>query len=137
MSAASLPLPTGAATSAAQTDGTQRVGGTVLVDGSAVTQPVSGPLTNTQLRASAVTVDGSAVTQPVSVASLPLPTGAATEATLTEARKSLNDVGLTAILEREISHLEAENQRLRIQIHQRDVEIYGLRAVAQLVRQSE
>jgi len=36
------------------------------------TQPVSGPLTDTQLRASAV---------PVSAASLPLPTGAATEAT--------------------------------------------------------
>ena len=48
-----------------------------------------------------MTVDGSAVTQPVSAASLPLPTGAATEVTLTEARKSLNDVGLTAILERE------------------------------------
>ena len=37
------------------------------------TQPVSGPLTDTQLRASAV---------PVSAASLPLPTGASTEATL-------------------------------------------------------
>jgi hypothetical protein len=43
------------------------------VDGSAVTQPVSGPLTDTQLRASAV---------PISAASLPLPTGASTEATL-------------------------------------------------------
>ena len=42
----------------------------------------------------------------------------------------------TAILEREISHIEAENQRLRLLIQQRDVEIYGLRAVAQLVRQS-
>ena len=38
-----------------------------------VTQPVSGPLTDTELRASAV---------PVSAASLPLPAGAATEATL-------------------------------------------------------
>jgi hypothetical protein len=66
--------------------------GVVSVDGSAVTQPVSGtfwqatqpvsiaatvavsgPLTDTELRASAV---------PVSVASLPLPAGAATEATL-------------------------------------------------------
>ena len=43
----------------------------------------------------------------------------------------------TVILEREISDLEAENQRLRIQIDQRDVEIYGLRAVAELARQSE
>lgn len=66
--------------------------GVVIVDGSAVTQPVSGtfwqatqpvsiaatvavsgPLTDAQLRASAV---------PISVASLPLPAGAATEATL-------------------------------------------------------
>src|SRR6185437_661685 len=37
------------------------------------TQPVSGPLTDTQLRATAV---------PISAASLPLPTGASTEATL-------------------------------------------------------
>jgi len=37
------------------------------------TQPVSGPLTDTQLRATAV---------PISAASLPLPAGAATEATL-------------------------------------------------------
>ena len=41
----------------------------------------------------------------------------------------------TAILEREISHLAAENQRVRLQIQQRDVEIYRLRAVAQLVRE--
>jgi hypothetical protein len=46
-------------------------------------------------------VDGSAVTQPVSVASLPLPAGAATEATLGEAKSALNDVALTAILERD------------------------------------
>lgn len=41
----------------------------LLVDGSGVTQPVSGPLTDTQLRASAV---------PVSATALPLPAGAAT-----------------------------------------------------------
>ena len=46
------------------------VDGTVGISG---TVPVSGPLTDTELRASAV---------PVSVASLPLPSGAATEATL-------------------------------------------------------
>jgi hypothetical protein len=39
--------------------------------------------------------------QPVSVADLPLPEGAATEATLEIAAGALNDVGLTAILERE------------------------------------
>ncbi len=38
------------------------------------------PLTDTQLRATAVQVDGSGVTQPISAASLPLPSGAATEA---------------------------------------------------------
>lgn len=42
--------------------------------------------------------------QPVSVASLPLPEGAATEATLAAAAESLDDVGLTAILQRE--HVE-------------------------------
>jgi hypothetical protein len=71
------------------------------VDGSAVTQPVSGTfwqatqpvsiagtvtvsgaLTDTQLRATAVPVSGTfwQATQPVSAASLPLPTGAATSA---------------------------------------------------------
>lgn len=51
--------------------------------------PVSGPLTDTELRATAVPVSGPltdtelrATAVPVSAASLPLPTGAATEATL-------------------------------------------------------
>lgn len=46
--------------------------------------PVSGPLTDTQLRSTAVPVSGTfwQTTQPVSADSLPLPTGAATEATL-------------------------------------------------------
>jgi hypothetical protein len=56
----------------------------VLVDVSRVqgTVPVSGPLTDTQLRASAVPVSGAffQATQPISAASLPLPTGAALEA---------------------------------------------------------
>ena len=42
----------------------------------------------------------------------------------------------TTILERETNYLEDENRRLRLQIQQRDVEIYRLRAVAQLVQQS-
>ena len=66
----------------------------VDVDNFPATQPVSGPLTDAQLRASRVPVDGSGVTQPVSVATLPLPIGAAREDTLSE-------VALTAILERE------------------------------------
>jgi hypothetical protein len=79
ISAASLPLPSGAAqehtTAAAPhavrlTDGTSFFKPTTPAD----TQPVSGPLTDTQLRASAV---------PVSAAALPLPTGAAQDSTLT------------------------------------------------------
>lgn len=89
VSAASLPLPTGAATEATLASVDSKtpalVSGRVPVDGSGVTQPVSGtvgisgsvavtgPLTDAELRAAAV---------PVSAASLPLPTGAATEATL-------------------------------------------------------
>lgn len=105
VSAASLPLPTGAATEATVagilTDTQLR----------ATPVPVSGPLTDTQLRATPVPVSGTVATGgltdaelraspvpvttdgltdaelraapvPVSAASLPLPTGAATEATV-------------------------------------------------------
>lgn len=69
VSAASLPLPTGAATAAKQpalgTAGTP----------SADVITVQGTASMTALK-----VDGSAVTQPVSAASLPLPTGASTSA---------------------------------------------------------
>lgn len=60
---------------------TQPVSGTVGISG---TVPVSGPLTDTELRASALPVSGTfwQATQPVSAASLPLPTGAATQTTL-------------------------------------------------------
>lgn len=66
---ASLPLPTGAATAANQAT---MIASLSSID-SKLTAPISvtGPLTDAQLRASAV---------PVSAASLPLPTGAATEA---------------------------------------------------------
>jgi hypothetical protein len=67
--------------------------------------PVTGPLTDTQLRASAV---------PVSLASAPLPTGAATEATLAlmradldSMRASLNEIALTAIVHREVLEVAA------------------------------
>lgn len=85
MSAAALPLPTGAATDTglaaiiSALGSPVQAGATVPVSGTfwQATQPVSiaswGGLTDAQLRASAV---------PVSAASLPLPTGAATEATL-------------------------------------------------------
>lgn len=87
VSAASLPLPSGAATAAKQpalgTAGTPSadvltVQGTssmtaLKVDGSAVTQPVSGT----------VTANAGTGTFAISAASLPLPTGAATSANLT------------------------------------------------------
>ena len=66
-----VPLPTGAATSANQTNGNQE------------TQIVQGGNTAIVTAAGAQKVDGSAVTQPVSAASLPLPTGAATSANQT------------------------------------------------------
>lgn len=70
------PLPVGAATDAGlasifarQADGSQHT----LIDNFPATQPVTGPLTDAQLRAAAV---------PVSLGAVPLPAGAATEATL-------------------------------------------------------
>lgn len=129
ISASSLPLPTGAATSALQTTGNASiasidtktpalVSGRVPVDGSGVTQPISGTVTaneggapwtvtGTGTAGSAATgvltvqgiasmtalkVDGSAVTQPVSAASLPLPTGAATSALQTTGNTSLGSI---------------------------------------------
>jgi len=80
------------------------------VDGSAVTQPVSGPLTDAQLRAAAVPVSGAffqatqpvsgpltdaelrAAAVPVSAAALPLPTGASTSALQTTGNTSLSSI---------------------------------------------
>jgi len=67
---------------------------TVGVNNFPASQPVTGPLTDAELRAAAVDVDGSAVTQPVSADSLPLPDGAADNETLSE-------IALMAILQRE------------------------------------
>jgi hypothetical protein len=60
---------------------TQPISGSVSISG---TPTVTGPLTDTQLRATSVPVSGTfwQATQPVSAASLPLPTGAASETTL-------------------------------------------------------
>jgi len=68
VSASSLPLPTGAATSALQTTGNSSLS-TIATNTGNIPSPVSGRLP----------VDGSGVTQPVSAASLPLPAGAAKE----------------------------------------------------------
>lgn len=58
------------------------------------TQPVSGPLTDTQLRASAVPVAGTfwQATQPISAAALPLPSGAATSAKQDTTNASLSSI---------------------------------------------
>jgi len=86
------------------------VTGEVLVD-VLTPLPVSGPLTDAQLAArlpldvreatSPLPVDASFSTVPISADSLPLPDGAATEASTGRAADSLDDVALTAILERE------------------------------------
>lgn len=103
VSAASLPLPAGAATSANQstmisslssidtklTAPLSVTGPLTDAELRATAVPVSGPLTDAQLRATAVPVSGPltdtelrASAVPVSAASLPLPSGAATESTL-------------------------------------------------------
>jgi len=101
ISAVALPLPSGAATEAKQDseitkltsiDGKLPANLTVtstrlLVDGSGVTQPVSGSVSvsnfpATQPVSGSVSVSNFPATQAISAASLPLPTGAATESTL-------------------------------------------------------
>src|SRR5271165_3908794 len=119
ISAASLPLPAGAATSANQTteitalatleanqtNGTQvtSITGTLPLptgaataanqtNGSQETQIVQGGNTATVSAAGALTVNGSAVTQPVSAASLPLPAGASTSALQTTGNTTLSNI---------------------------------------------
>jgi len=100
ISVTSLPLPTGAASSTLQTTGnsslssidskTPTLGQKAMATSTAVVVasdqssiPVSGPLTDTQLRASAI---------PINVASLPLPNGASTEASLAAAKTDLDNI---------------------------------------------
>jgi hypothetical protein len=98
VSAASLPLPSGASTAAKQpalgTAGSasadvisvQGVASmtSLKVDGSAVTQPVSGTFYQ--------------ATQPVSAAALPLPSGAATESTLSSLNTKVTAVNTGAVV---------------------------------------
>ncbi|HUU35440.1 MAG TPA: hypothetical protein VMW48_15350, partial [Vicinamibacterales bacterium] len=79
VSAAALPLPAGAATEATLAT---RAADATLTGGTQRTRITDGTDEALVSGAGALHVDGSAVTQPVSAASLPLPTGAATEATL-------------------------------------------------------
>jgi stage V sporulation protein SpoVS len=81
ISAASLPLPSGAATDAYQINANSSL--------SSIDAALAGSLT----------VDGSAVTQPISAAALPLPSGAATESNQNTANTSLSsmDAALSSI----------------------------------------
>lgn len=91
--AASLPLPTGAATAALQTQPGVDIGdvtvnntagaGAVNIQDGGNSLTVDGPLTDAELRAAAV---------PVSAASLPLPAGAATAALQTQPGVDIGDV---------------------------------------------
>lgn len=96
MSAAALPLPAGAATEATLADLNAKVPTVgqkpmaaslpVVIASDQAALPVSGPMTDAQFRASAAPTSGltdaqlRAAAVPVALASVPLPTGAATDA---------------------------------------------------------
>lgn len=92
ISAASLPLPSGAAIELKQDTGNTSL---ASID-SKLSNPlaVTGPLTDTQLRAAAVPVSGTFFppTQPISATALPLPTGASNAALQTAANASLTSI---------------------------------------------
>ncbi len=114
----SLPLPTGASTSALQTTGNSSLSsidskitavntGAVVVSSSVLPTGASTEANQTTGNSSLssidtktpalvtgrVPVDGSAVTQPISAASLPLPTGAATQTTLSSLDAKFSALG--------------------------------------------
>lgn len=78
VSAASLPLPSGASTAALQTSG------------NASLSSIDGKLNNTT--GGAIKTDGSAFTQPISAASLPLPSGASTSANQGTGNTTLSNI---------------------------------------------
>jgi len=89
----SLPLPTGASTSALQTTGNNSLSS---IDSKITTGNSSLSSIDTKTPAlvtGRVPVDGSAVTQPISAASLPLPAGAATQATLSSIDAKFSALG--------------------------------------------
>lgn len=91
-------LPTGAATSANQTTQTGLLT-TIDADiGAIATSTASVDTKTPALVSGRVPVDGSGVTQPVSVASLPLPTGAATETTLSALNAKVTAVDTGAVV---------------------------------------
>ncbi len=92
----SLPAITGAV-SVSNFPATQPVSGTVAVSNLPATQPVSGTVSvgnfpATQPVSGSVSVSNFPATQPVSLASLPLPAGAATDATLAALQGELDAI---------------------------------------------
>ena len=89
----SLPLPTGAATSALQTTGNSSLSSidSKITTGNSSLSSIDGKTAT--LVSGRVPVDGSAVTQPISAASLPLPAGAATQATLSSIDAKFSALG--------------------------------------------
>jgi hypothetical protein len=80
-SATGIPIPVTGDINAALSVGT--FAAPMRVDPTGVTpQPVTGPVTDAQMRATPIPVSGFPATQPISAAALPLPAGAATETTL-------------------------------------------------------
>ena len=116
ISAASLPLPTGAATEAtlstlngkvvAVDTGAVVVSSSALPTGAATSANQATEISSLSsidgktpaLVSGRVPVDGSGVTQPVSLASVPLPTGAATEATLSALNAKVTAVDTGAVV---------------------------------------
>ena len=103
ISAVALPLPTGAATSAAQTNGSQQTqvvqgGNALVVDASGrITVNINGtvPISGNVGILGTVPVSGTfwQATQPISAVALPLPTGAATSAAQTNGSQQTQVVG--------------------------------------------
>jgi hypothetical protein len=96
ISVASLPLPAGAATETTLAAMNTKLGQSIAVTGTfwQATQPVSGSITVSNFPASqtvagTVSVGNFPATQAISAASLPLPTGASTEATLSAVNTKL------------------------------------------------
>jgi len=80
--------------------GSVSISGSVAVSNFPAVQPVSGSVAATQGTTPWV-VDGSAVTQPVSAASLPLPAGAATDASVQLTTRAIRDATFDAWLRAE------------------------------------
>lgn len=110
ISASSLPLPTGAATESTAASISGKIpalsGGKIPVETGVITAnlgSIGGTATETTLTAiqsainAGVMVDGSGVTQPISAIALPLPTGAATESTMSALNGKIAPLGQAAM----------------------------------------